>query len=388
MCHECNCVFYYTGSDPSFTYHAIGREESVPPQPTSHEIGSEDISSEFNDISTVPTVKTDTKSQPVFKTPTQANELTTATTETVFLKLDDSCEMSAVPLLPESTVNSVEKFVFFVGYRRSGHSMIGSVMDAHPDMIIAHEYLLFKKCVAKLEQSNHLFRDKYNLFNTLYANSYFSAQCGWRSNATTSKGYNFDFGFKWQGTYNHLRVIGDKAGGGTMDIIDTTYGRKCFREMSELHVPLVAIHVVRNPFDMIATAALVSKGISDRSSLNGTTVDIPFIKLQKYATKVLSEAGQVVWVTSQAGENLSIVELHSEDYIQNPEAVTRHLCEGLGVDCPEEYVEECARKAYTTISRSRDSIEWPPTVLSFIRAEMKKYPFFNGYTFKDSYRQL
>ena len=42
----------------------------------------------------------------------------------------DSCETDALPLLPESTVNSVEKVEFFVGYHRSGHSMIGSVMDA------------------------------------------------------------------------------------------------------------------------------------------------------------------------------------------------------------------------------------------------------------------
>ena len=357
----------------------------MPPQPKINDIESEKhILSELNDISTVPTVTVNNNAQS-FKTPITA---TTTLEEAEFLKLDDSCETDALPLLPESTVNSVEKFVFFVGYRRSGHSMIGSVMDAHPDMIIAHEYLLFKKCIAKLKQNNHLFRDKYNLFNTLYANSYFSAQCGWRSNATTGKGYNFDFGFKWQGTYNHLRVIGDKAGGGTMDMIRSTYGRKCFREMSELHVPLVAVHVVRNPFDMIATTALVYEGISDRSSLNGRLLSFTSSNLKKCAKKVLSEAEQVVWVTSQAGENLSIVELHIEDYIQNPEAVTRHLCEGLGVDCPEEYVKECARKAYTEVSRSRDSIEWPPTVLSFIRAEMKKYPFFNGYTFKDSYRQL
>ena len=336
---------------------------------------------ELNNVSTVSTLTTDT-------TPlTPISSFTTAKKD-IFTKLDDSCETDALPLLPESTVNSVEKFVFFVGYRRSGHSMIGSVMDAHPDMIIAHEYLLFKKCVAKLEQNNHLFRDKYNLFNTLYANSYLSAQCGWRSNATTSKGYNFDFGFKWQGTYNHLRVIGDKAGGNTITMLDSTLGRKCFEETSQLHVPLVAIHVVRNPFDMIATDAIVSKHIYNKSSLNGETVRLISSKLEEHARLVLSQARQIVWFTSQAGGNLSIVELHIEDYIQNPEAVTRHLCEGLGVDCPEEYVEECARKAYTEVSRSRDLIEWPPTVLSFIRAEMKKYPFFNGYTFEDSYRQI
>ena len=113
----------------------------MPPQPKINDIESEKhILSELNDISTVPT---NAQSKTAFKTPSQSITATTTLEEAKFLKLDDSCETDALPLLPESTVNSVEKFVFFVGYRRSGHSMIGSVMDAHPDMIIAHEYLLF-----------------------------------------------------------------------------------------------------------------------------------------------------------------------------------------------------------------------------------------------------
>src|SRR5687767_7508658 len=33
----------------------------------------------------------------------------------------------------------VSSYVFFVGYPRSGHSLVGSLLDAHPDMAIAHE---------------------------------------------------------------------------------------------------------------------------------------------------------------------------------------------------------------------------------------------------------
>ena len=34
---------------------------------------------------------------------------------------------------------SVEKYCMFVGYPRSGHSLVGSLLDAHPNMIIANE---------------------------------------------------------------------------------------------------------------------------------------------------------------------------------------------------------------------------------------------------------
>ena len=39
----------------------------------------------------------------------------------------------------------VEKFAFFIGFTRSGHSIVGSFMDAHPNMIIAYQYKFFRQ---------------------------------------------------------------------------------------------------------------------------------------------------------------------------------------------------------------------------------------------------
>ena len=38
----------------------------------------------------------------------------------------------------QEVINHIEKFVFFVGYPRSGHSIVGSLMDAYPHM---HGYI-------------------------------------------------------------------------------------------------------------------------------------------------------------------------------------------------------------------------------------------------------
>ena len=47
--------------------------------------------------------------------------------------------------LPNTVINHVHCFLFFVGYARSGHSIIASMLDAHPNVVIAHEYALFVK---------------------------------------------------------------------------------------------------------------------------------------------------------------------------------------------------------------------------------------------------
>jgi hypothetical protein len=42
-----------------------------------------------------------------------------------------------------SHLSEVERFALFIGYPRSGHSLIGSMLNAHPDMVIAHELGVF-----------------------------------------------------------------------------------------------------------------------------------------------------------------------------------------------------------------------------------------------------
>ena len=47
---------------------------------------------------------------------------------------------SLVPLFDKET-EGVVYFVLFIGDTHSGHGIIGSMMDAHPNMVIAHEYM-------------------------------------------------------------------------------------------------------------------------------------------------------------------------------------------------------------------------------------------------------
>lgn len=42
-----------------------------------------------------------------------------------------------VPTLKQQDIDSVKKFVFFIGYARSGHSIIASLLDAHPNIVMA-----------------------------------------------------------------------------------------------------------------------------------------------------------------------------------------------------------------------------------------------------------
>ena len=312
---------------------------------------------------------------------TTPNKKNKSTTKPIFSK--QCVKIAAKDFVPlsQSTVEGVENFVFFVGYKRSGNSMIGSVMDSHPNMIIAHEYFVFRKCKLALRGGSNVFTNKSSLFDKLYKKSYYSAKCGWRSDKNTKKGYNFNFNSTWQSAFSQLKVIGDKAGGSVSREMQHN-GEICLHQMiASLHLTIIAIHVVRNPYDMIAT---------EIAHLNDKRKNSTFRKKRNFSAVMQMTVARNIFMLANSvvkvKTHVPVVEMHIEDFIQDPSRIIMKLCHSLGVDCPQEYVDRVTAKAYKNVSRSRDLISWSPSSLTFIDQQMTKYPFFEGYTFEDSFR--
>ena len=167
-----------------------------------------------------------------------------------------SSETSHFHPLPGEVVNSVGRFVFFLGYARSGHSIIASMLDAHPHVMIAHEYSLFLNW--NLAAACH--HDKSCLFNAIYNNSWFSVNSGWRTKQAMKKGYSLGIPGWWQGKYkDYISVIGDKSGGMTAQTFRNNHSNffALYRQLKEtVQLPVSVFHVVRNPYDNIATMLL------------------------------------------------------------------------------------------------------------------------------------
>ena len=106
--------------------------------------------------------------------------------------------------LPLEVISSVKLFVLFVGYPRSGSSITGSILDAHPNVIMANEFN-----VLKWVQKNPNY-SKDQLFNNLFENSHKNVlKHGIRRH--NNKGYNLTVDNSWQGRYREtVNVIGDK----------------------------------------------------------------------------------------------------------------------------------------------------------------------------------
>lgn len=102
--------------------------------------------------------------------------------------------------LDPKLVNDVETMLLFIGYPRSGHTLIGSLLDAHPNMVIANEYNILGKW--KNFTSEH--RTKQYLFEKLYTNSFLEAIEGDRSSARCipKTKYRYLIPNQWQGKFD------------------------------------------------------------------------------------------------------------------------------------------------------------------------------------------
>ena len=92
--------------------------------------------------------------------------------------------------------DGVQAFLMFIGYPRSGHTLVRSLLDAHPNMIVANEL----DVISKWQEWDAADKNKYFLFDQLYLNSV--------KMATVQHRYSYSVPGQWQGKYkNNILVI-------------------------------------------------------------------------------------------------------------------------------------------------------------------------------------
>ena len=112
------------------------------------------------------------------------------------------CCTWAPPCGPASTVTTSpmsHAYVLFVGHPRSGHSLVGSLLDAHPDIVVSHELDALQYVAVGYPASA-----------AVHARA--RARRDQRRRRRKSWGYSYAVPGQWQGRFARLQVVGDKRG--------------------------------------------------------------------------------------------------------------------------------------------------------------------------------
>lgn len=272
------------------------------------------------------------------------------------------------------------KFILFIGTPRSGHSILGAIIDAHPLAIVSHEVNAVEKISEGVKGQA--------LFSMILENSKTQASNGRsQSDADHAVGYGqqlsgesdeayssrlknlpelppYRFGYEivnqFQGTASGpLRVIGDKKGGGTTKTLfrDPTL---LARLQEEVGLPLHLIHVVRDPYDNIATMA------------------------RRTGTQIETQIERFEWLYEQLNSilkncDLPVYRMYHEEFVSAPDKNIRDICGWLDLPAGQAYINACSNIVYEKPHRSRTLVQWKNSSIARVEEIIRKWPILSQY---------
>lgn len=237
----------------------------------------------------------------------------------------------------------------FIGYPRSGHSLMGSLINAHNNAVISHELdlLRYLEWHFTRRQLLGLILEKDDSFGQLNRK--------WT-------GYSYAVPGQSQGTFDELLVIGDKKGGATtarlrreprlLDYLESTF-----------NLPIRLIHVVRNPYDNIATMC--------RRSDRGLDYLIGRYR------RDLATNNEVIARVGQA----EVLTIRHESLIAEPVQTIASVCDFLSLSATPEYLKSCASIIYDSPKKTRYEITWTERQRETVEACIERYDFIGDYSF-------
>ena len=277
--------------------------------------------------------------------------------------------------MPIPAVKSVSRFLFFVGYARSGHSIIANLLNAHPHIVVSHDYSVFSRWA----EEPRLHENKTWFINALLSNSW-KYHVGSKMDGS-EKTFSIESSISWQSLYkSRIQVIGDKAGATTVRLFRKNQSAfvKTYKEMKKhLKIPINVVHVIRNPYDNIAAMILRNRNYNNKN-LNSTNIYYNNTDLKVYILNYFKQVQTVIKMIKTIP--LRTMNVYIEELLSNPKQVMHKLCSFLHVECSNTYLHQCANSVYSSVTFPRDLVHWSLSNIELVNQNVRKINFLNRYS--------
>jgi hypothetical protein len=235
----------------------------------------------------------------------------------------------------------------FVGFPRTGSTLLGALLNAHPDILIANE----ANALRFIESGT----PRWLMLSLLveYDNAFV------RSGYAGFGGYTYHVPGQHQGDRRPVRVIGDKRGlflPKSLPHLETLRG---------MFPKVRLLRTVRNPFDAITTH-FQKKGKHS---------------LEKYVGRFFRCEDAIASIPLDDAVRMRT--FSHEGFLADPEARLGEAVEFLGLEVSGTYLADCAGIVRRTPSVTRSRVEWPPSLVAEVEARCREYPDLAGYGFAD-----
>lgn len=249
----------------------------------------------------------------------------------------------------------VQTFCLFVGHNKSGTSLLGSLLDAHPEVILADEVGALHYLMAGFRREQ--------IFHLLVKGSRREEIKG-RVTARRLVPYSYKVPGQYQGKYTRLRVIGDGKAGSTTQLFGSNPDalRRLEAEMSGLNLRF--IQTIRNPFDPISVMMVRGRRTFENSFQHYFTSCDMLVRLR----------GQI--------EAEKWTAVRYEDFVRKPEEHLERLAVFLGLAAPQDWVCACVSILRLEPDVQRNMVNWQPEWIKKVESQIEKYEFLQGYSFE------
>lgn len=281
-------------------------------------------------------------------------------------------------------LSDVRCLCLFIGHGRSGHSLIGHLLNQHPNAAISHEYHL-------LYQTLLFPHHPYTHFRLM------------RNKAMKTKGRRFRYsGYSYERLRNtkakgEIMLLGDKSGGTTADML-YKHGLDVLRPLEKINVALRFLCIIRNPYDVIFTRTM--RQVFMRHSplfrrygknrhldavvkvIDGDDECRRRLPLElKGNMELYFERAEAIQSLIDAERHPMLV-THYREYTANPRSQMEKILDFLQLPRIEGYVDEAALQVRGA-SRSRDKSEalWTDEIIAEIQSRARRYNYLDGYSF-------
>jgi hypothetical protein len=237
------------------------------------------------------------------------------------------------------------KFSLIMGNARSGTTIVGSIVDSHPRMICANE------SAASATFWRDLNRDQ--IIAEIVGNSAANYTAG-----RPSSGYQYRIETA-QKREADIEIVADKIWNPAMLLL--AGDRRLIATLSDrMQCPVVLVHCVRNPFDVIATMHRRSgASLSDR---------IRWYAMHCEAAQILIER-----------DDTPIHLLRHEDLMASPEETSVELFRFLGDRLSAEQGTAIRQRVFSEPRRTHAEIAWSADLVDKVDELIGRFEFLKGY---------
>lgn len=250
--------------------------------------------------------------------------------------------------------SDVRTCCLFVGHNKSGVSMLGALLDAHPEAIISDEADALEYVQAGFS------RDQ--IFHILLRQSRRELRKG-RVTARRLQPYSYLVPGQWQGRYRRLRVIGDSTAGSSTRALGQQPNLLGRIEYTLAGVQVKYIQVIRNPYDPIS-AMMVRGGRSFENAI----------------ATYFSYCETLAALRKQLGAE-RLFPVRYEDFVQDGRRRLTEVCGFLGLEAEPAYLTACTDILHAAPATSRQWVQWDAAHIDQVAAQIERFDFLHGYSF-------